>query len=105
VTILDISMIVEGEFYIKFHLCNKIDNFKWILMVVYSLAQNNFKTAFLAKLVRTYQQNHLPTIIGGGGGILTLCGTVKRKIMIDLTIIAISCSMLSSIALTCGKLS
>jgi hypothetical protein len=60
-------MIVEGEFYIKFHLCNKIDNFKWILMVVYSLAQNNFKTAFLAKLVRAYQQNHLPTIIGGGG--------------------------------------
>jgi hypothetical protein len=27
-TILDISMIVEGEFYIKFHLCNKIDKFK-----------------------------------------------------------------------------
>jgi hypothetical protein len=34
-TTLDISMIVEREFYIKFHLCSKIDNFKWILIVVY----------------------------------------------------------------------
>ena len=33
---LDLSLIVEGEFYIKFHLCNKSDNFKWILM-----AENN----------------------------------------------------------------
>jgi hypothetical protein len=71
-------------------------------MVVYGLAQDNFKTAFLSELVRACQQNHLPTIIGG---ILTLCDTVKRKIMIDLTTVGFSCSMLSSIALTYGKLS
>jgi hypothetical protein len=35
---LQLSMIVEGEFFIKFHLCNKIDNFKWILMAVYGPA-------------------------------------------------------------------
>jgi hypothetical protein len=63
-TSLDISMIVEGEFYIKFHLCNKLDNFKWILMVVYGPAQDNFKIVFLSELVRACQQNHLPTIIG-----------------------------------------
>src|SRR6266540_6727699 len=27
---LDLSFIVEGEFFIKFHLRNKMDNFKWI---------------------------------------------------------------------------
>jgi len=27
--VLDIPLIVEGGFYIKFHLCNKVDNFKW----------------------------------------------------------------------------
>jgi hypothetical protein len=27
VSILDLSLIVEGEFFIKFHLCNKIDRF------------------------------------------------------------------------------
>src|SRR5438128_12612804 len=39
----DLSLIVEEEFFIKFHLSNKSDNFKWILMVVYGLAQDEFK--------------------------------------------------------------
>jgi len=50
--ILELSLIVEGEFFIKFHLCNKINKFKWILMAVYGPAQTNFKSAFLAELVR-----------------------------------------------------
>jgi hypothetical protein len=67
-TVLELSIVVEGEFYIKFHLCNKIDNFKWILMAIYGPVQDSFKTAFLSELVRACQQNHLPTIIGGGEG-------------------------------------
>jgi hypothetical protein len=31
---VQLSMIVEGDFFIKIHLYNKIDNFKWILMAV-----------------------------------------------------------------------
>jgi hypothetical protein len=69
-TVLQISMIVEGEFYIKFHLCNKIDNFKWILMATYGPAQEEFKTTFLSELVCTYQQNSLPTLIGGDFNIM-----------------------------------
>jgi exonuclease III len=69
-TILVISMIVEGEFYIKFHLCNKLDSFKWILMAVYGPAQDNFKTAFLSELVWACQQNPPHTIIGGDFNIL-----------------------------------
>lgn len=61
----DISLIVEGEFYIKFYLCNKSDNFKWILMAVYDPAQEDFKSPFLAELVCACQQNPLPTLIGG----------------------------------------
>jgi hypothetical protein len=61
---LQISMIIEGEFYIKFHLCNKIDNFKWILMAVYGSAHEEFKTTFLPELLRSCQQNFLPTLIG-----------------------------------------
>jgi hypothetical protein len=61
---LQISMIIEGEFYIKFHLCNKIDNFKWILMAVYGSAQEEFKMTFLLELLRSCQQNFLPTLIG-----------------------------------------
>jgi hypothetical protein len=53
-TVLQIPMIVEGVFFIKFHLCNKIDNFKWILMAVYEPAQDEFKTTFLSELVRTW---------------------------------------------------
>jgi hypothetical protein len=67
---LSFSLIVEGEFYIKFHLCNKTDNFKWILVVVYGPAQDDFKSAFIAELVRGCQQNPLPTLIGGDFNIL-----------------------------------
>ena len=34
-------------------------------MAVYGSAHDDFKTAFLAELVRTCQQNYLPTLIGG----------------------------------------
>jgi hypothetical protein len=37
-TVLDVSIIVQGEFFIKFHLLNKNDDFKWILMAVYGPA-------------------------------------------------------------------
>ena len=70
-SVLDLSIIVEEEFFIKFHLDNQNDDFKWILMAVYGPAQDVFKSAFLSELVRTCQQNLLPTLIGGGG-ILTL---------------------------------
>jgi len=61
---------VEGEFFIKFHLRNKQDDFKWILMVVYGPAQEDFKSVFLSDLVRTCQQNILPTLIGGDFNIM-----------------------------------
>lgn len=67
---LDLSLIVEGDFYLKFHLTNKEDNFQWILMAVYGPAQDDFKTSFLAELVHTCQQNHLPTLLGGDFNIL-----------------------------------
>jgi hypothetical protein len=41
-SILDLSIIVEGEFYIKIHRCYEADNFKWILMAVYGLVQEEF---------------------------------------------------------------
>jgi len=68
--ILDLFLIVEGEFFIKFHLNNKQDDFKWILMVVYGPAQEDFKSVFLSELVRTCQQNTLPTLIGGDFNIM-----------------------------------
>ncbi|WVZ88937.1 hypothetical protein U9M48_035404, partial [Paspalum notatum var. saurae] len=61
---------MEGEFYIKFHLCNRSDKFKWILMVVYGPAQDEFKSAFHAELVQACQHNPLPTLIGGDFNIL-----------------------------------
>jgi endonuclease/exonuclease/phosphatase family metal-dependent hydrolase len=39
-------------------------------MAVYGPTHDNFKTAFLSKLVRTCQQNPLPTLIGGDFNIM-----------------------------------
>ena len=33
--VFDIGAIDEGDYYVKFHLCNKNDSFKWALVVVY----------------------------------------------------------------------
>jgi hypothetical protein len=64
-SILDLSLIVEGEFFMKFHLCNKVDRFKWILMAVYGPAQDEFISSFLSELVQTCQQNSLLTLLVG----------------------------------------
>jgi len=68
--VLELSFLVEGKFFIKFHLRNKCDDFKWILMAVYGPAQEEFKSPFLSELVRTCQQNPYPTLIGGDFNIM-----------------------------------
>jgi hypothetical protein len=66
----DIGVIDEGEFYIKFHLCNKVDEFKWALVVVYGPAQNEYKKSFLAELVNMCSHENFPLVIGGDYNIL-----------------------------------
>jgi hypothetical protein len=41
--IFDIGAIDEGDYYVKFNLCNKDTYFKWALVAVYGLAQNSQK--------------------------------------------------------------
>jgi hypothetical protein len=66
----DIGAIDEGDYYIKFHLCNKVDEFKWALVVVYGPAQDEHKESFLAELVNMCSHKSLPLIIGGDYNIL-----------------------------------
>jgi hypothetical protein len=70
VAILDLSFVAEGEFYIKFHLCSKADEFMWILMVVYGPSQDRLQVYLLAEFQRACQENPLPTLIGGDFNIL-----------------------------------
>jgi hypothetical protein len=68
--IFDIGAIDEGDFYIKFHLCNKVDDYKWVLVVVYGLTQDEFKESFLAELVNMCSHEISPLLIGGNYNIL-----------------------------------
>jgi hypothetical protein len=68
--IYDIGSIDEGDFYVKFILCNKNDCFKWALIVVYGPAQNDRKDAFLTELVQFVSRETLPIVIGGDFNIL-----------------------------------
>jgi hypothetical protein len=60
-------VIDEGDYYVKFHLCNKVDDFKWALVVVYGPAQDQNKESFLAELVNMWR---LPLVMGGDYNIL-----------------------------------
>jgi hypothetical protein len=66
----DIGAIDEEDYYIKFCLCNKVDEFKWALVVVYGPAQDEHKESFLAELVNMCSHESLPLIIGGDYNIL-----------------------------------
>jgi hypothetical protein len=61
----DIGQIEEGDFFIRFKLRHKEDDFKFNLISVYGLAQADLKSHFLSELVRVCSKETLPLIIGG----------------------------------------
>jgi hypothetical protein len=63
--VIDIGAIDEGDFYVKFHLCNKSDSFKWALVAVYGPAQDDQKESFLVELVNMCSHDTLPLMIWG----------------------------------------
>ena len=94
-------LLWKGNSFFKFHLRNKSDDFKWILMAIYGLAQDEFKTAFLSEMVRTCQQNPLPTLIGGDFNIMRHSGEKTKD---NFNHDGLSYSMLSLIVSIFGKL-
>jgi hypothetical protein len=68
--VFDIGAIDEGDFYVKFHLCNKENNFKWALVAVYGPTQIPLKEQFLTELVHLISHERLPVLVGGDFNIL-----------------------------------
>ncbi|WVZ62463.1 hypothetical protein U9M48_012212 [Paspalum notatum var. saurae] len=66
----DIGEIEEGDFFLKFKLRNKHDDFQWVLVSVYGAAQQHFKEAFLTELVQLCMKETLPILIGGDFNII-----------------------------------
>jgi hypothetical protein len=48
---MDVLACSDGEFHVKLHICNKIDNFTWSLVAIYGAAQDEFKADFLYEMV------------------------------------------------------
>jgi hypothetical protein len=68
--IYDIGAIDEGDYYMKFHLCNDNDYFKWALVAVYDPSQAQHNEQFLTELVNLCSHEQLPILIGGDFNIL-----------------------------------
>jgi hypothetical protein len=68
--VFDIGAIDEGDYYVKFHLCNKDTYFKWALVVVYGLAQAPQKEQFLTELVHMMSHERLTILMGGDFNIM-----------------------------------
>ena len=66
----DIGQIEEGDFFIRFMLRHKEDDFKFNLISVYGPAQVDFKSQFLSELVRVCSKETLHVIIGGDFNII-----------------------------------
>jgi hypothetical protein len=65
-----VGNISHGDFYVKFKLRNKIDNFEWILIAVYGAAQSEYKESFLRELVHSCSIESLPLSLGGDFNII-----------------------------------
>jgi hypothetical protein len=83
---------LDGEYRIKLDIQNKVDNFIWSLVAVYSAAQEAFKADFLCELVNLAKDNPYPIIIGGDFNLLQF---LTRRVEAILMIIGPSCLMLS----------
>jgi hypothetical protein len=60
-----VQSVVHGNFFVKFKIKNKADNFEWILIAVYSAAQDEEKEKFLQELVRVCNAENIVLIVGG----------------------------------------
>jgi hypothetical protein len=93
----NIGSIDEGDHYIKFHLNNKADEFKWALVLVYGRTQDDRKENLLAELVHMCSHENLPLLISGDYNILRQS---SEKIMIASMVDGHSCLMSSLTILT-----
>jgi hypothetical protein len=67
---LDIGSIEKGDFFVKFRLRNRKDDFKWVLVAVYGAAQPEFKESFLTELVQSCSKENIPLCVGGDFNII-----------------------------------
>jgi exonuclease III len=66
----DIGEIEEGDFFIRFKVRHKEDDFKFNLISVYGPAQVDQKSNFLSEVVRVCSKEASPIIIGGDFNII-----------------------------------
>jgi hypothetical protein len=91
-TTMDVLACLDGDFHVKLHIRNKLDNFTWSLVAVYGAAQEEFKADFLREMVNLAKDNPHPILIGG----ISICSDfLLRRIKAGLIIIGHSCSTLS----------
>jgi hypothetical protein len=67
---LDIGKIEEGDFFIRFKVRHREDDFKFNLISVYGPAQMDQKSHFLSEVVRVCSKEALPIVIGGDFNII-----------------------------------
>ena len=67
---MDVLASSDGDFHIKVHIRNKVDNFLWTLVAIHGAAQDECKPAFLRELVNLVKDNPYPIILGGDFNLL-----------------------------------
>jgi hypothetical protein len=70
IDLLDVGTVEDGDFFVKFRVRDKKDDFKWVLLAVYGAAQPEFKESFLTELVQACRGECLPLCIGGDFNII-----------------------------------
>ena len=92
---MDVLASSDGEYHVKLHIRNKVDNFTWSLVAVYGAAQEEFKVDFLREMVNLAKDNPYRLLLGG---ILICLDSHSRRVKAVLTIIGLFYSTLSLIA-------
>jgi hypothetical protein len=88
---MEVLACSDGDFHVKLHIQNKLDNFTWSLVTAYGAAQEEFKADFLREMVNLAKDNPYPILTGG----ISICLDFHlRRVKAGLMIIGHSYSML-----------
>ena len=89
----EVENIMDSDYHIKFVIKNKVDGFRWALLSVYGVAQEEHKEHFLSELVRACTSyRDLPFLVGGDFNIIR---NPSEKTIQDIIISGLFCLMLS----------
>lgn len=69
----DVINTIYGKYILELNFFDKVKIYMWVLLVVYGVAHDDFKSEFLAEIYAFWNGTDIPYLVGGDFNILRHC--------------------------------